>query len=635
MSATTRTLRLHGLEDRAVPSNTAPELTGVPEDALAYEGSTFTFAATATDPDQPTQTLTYSLGIGAPDRARIDQAGVFTWAVGEAADAESYRFAVRVSDGVETTTRELFLTVAEVNVAPTLAGVPAAVTLPEGAPFTFQVAGNDTDLPVQPLTYSLADAPAGATISETGAFHWAPTAGQGPGSYTFQIQVGDGLLITPEPITLVVLAGNRAPVLSGVPASAIVVPGETLSFTAVATDGDAGAELTFALAEGPAGATIDPTTGAFAWTPPPGTPPGTYPLRVAVSDGSATVSASAGLVVARAAVLNGDLVVAGTPGIDSIRVSGGTTGPLVVRIDGTVVGTFNPAAVPGRIVLRGYGGDDTLALDADVRVRAVLDGGSGADTLVGGGGDDTAFAGPGADVVVGNTGMDTLVGPTAEAVVWKVRNRNGSVAATRFSEINRFVGGAGADTFVFLPGGTVFGSVDGGGGVNALSYAAFTTPVLVNLGLGTATGVASVANVRDVTGGAGADLLVGDAGANRLTGAGGRDVLIGGAGMDVLDGGAGADLLIGGATTHDRWAAGLAGIRSEWASDRPAGTRAGHLLGNFRGGQNGPAFLNAAGLVNDQGEADVLTGGTGADWFLTAAADVAADQRPGERVTAG
>ena len=60
----------------------------------------------------------------------------------------------------------------------------------------------------------------------------------------------------------------------------------TLVFTATATDPDVpGQVLTFSLGPGaPAGASIDPITGVFFWTPTEAQGPGTYPLKVIVTD---------------------------------------------------------------------------------------------------------------------------------------------------------------------------------------------------------------------------------------------------------------------------------------------------------------------------------------------------------------
>jgi PKD repeat protein len=59
----------------------------------------------------------------------------------------------------------------------------------------------------------------------------------------------------------------------------------TLTFTATATDPDAGQTLTFSLDAGaPAGATINGSTGAFSWTPTEAQGPGTPSITVRVTD---------------------------------------------------------------------------------------------------------------------------------------------------------------------------------------------------------------------------------------------------------------------------------------------------------------------------------------------------------------
>ena len=84
--------------------------------------------------------------------------------------------------------------------------------------------------------------------------------------------------------TVVINTGNFPPVLD--PIGAITVDELTpLVFTATATDPDVGQSLTFSLGPGaPSGASIDPLTGVFNWTPTEAQGPGTYPLKVIVAD---------------------------------------------------------------------------------------------------------------------------------------------------------------------------------------------------------------------------------------------------------------------------------------------------------------------------------------------------------------
>jgi MBG domain (YGX type)/SdrD B-like domain/Putative Ig domain len=77
---------------------------------------------------------------------------------------------------------------------------------------------------------------------------------------------------------------NTAPVPAPV-GDRTVDEASTLTFTAAATDVDASQALTFSLDPGaPAGASIDPTTGVFTWTPTEAQGPGSFPVTVRVTD---------------------------------------------------------------------------------------------------------------------------------------------------------------------------------------------------------------------------------------------------------------------------------------------------------------------------------------------------------------
>ncbi len=83
------------------PVNDAPVLAAFAP-KLANEGVQLTFTASATDPDRPGDSLTYSL-IGAPTGAAIDPAsGAFTWTPSAVQSPGDYQFSVRVSDGYLT-----------------------------------------------------------------------------------------------------------------------------------------------------------------------------------------------------------------------------------------------------------------------------------------------------------------------------------------------------------------------------------------------------------------------------------------------------------------------------------------------------------------------------------------------------
>src|SRR5437762_10166867 len=70
-----------------------------------------------------------------------------------------------------------------------------------------------------------------------------------------------------QSLTVVVTQANSAPVLT-MPANQIIAELSTLVVTNTATDADLPANtLTFSLVSGPAGVSVNPTTGVLTWSP--------------------------------------------------------------------------------------------------------------------------------------------------------------------------------------------------------------------------------------------------------------------------------------------------------------------------------------------------------------------------------
>ena len=297
--------------------NVLPILRNVPATATISELSTYTFQATVTDADLPSQILTFSLADfdashTVPAGATIGAStGVFSWTPSEAQGPGVYKFKVQVSDGVATAEQTVEMTITDVNASPLLSNVPNSATIPELSAYAFDANATDTDLPAQNLTFSLADfdgthtAPSGAAIDpSTGMFTWTPTENQGPGVYLFKVQVSDGVATTEQTLTLTVSESNTSPVLNGVPASATIPELSAYAFDANATDTDLPSQnLTFSLADFdgthkvPLGASINVSTGMFAWTPSETQGPGVYKFKVQVSDALATVEQTVELSV--------------------------------------------------------------------------------------------------------------------------------------------------------------------------------------------------------------------------------------------------------------------------------------------------------------------------------------------------
>lgn len=276
--------------------NSPPVLAAISNRAI-NEGSTLTLTASATDVDLPKQTLTYSL-VSPPSGAQINAStGAFSWKPTEAQGPGTFTITVRVSDGSATDQKSFTVTVNEVNVAPVIAAI-SNQTVVEGNLLTLTVSASDADVPKQTLNYWLASPPAGAAInSSTGVFTWRPTEAQGPGSYTINVRVSDGLLTAQRSFTVSVTEFNSPPTLASI-SNQTIEQGRELKLTAIGSDPDLPAQtLTYSLVTAPTGASIDPVTGVLTWTPTTSQGPGSFPVTVRVSDGSLSADQSFSVTV--------------------------------------------------------------------------------------------------------------------------------------------------------------------------------------------------------------------------------------------------------------------------------------------------------------------------------------------------
>ncbi|MDT8381828.1 MAG: C25 family cysteine peptidase, partial [Brevefilum sp.] len=145
--------------------NQAPVL-DVIGDKSVNELAALSFTATASDPDLPANTLTFSLE-GAPTNASINpSSGAFSWTPTEAQGPGAYTFTVKVCDDgtpILCDTEEITVTVNELNQPPVL-GAIGDKTVDELSTLSFTATASDSDLPANALTFSLEGAPIGASI---------------------------------------------------------------------------------------------------------------------------------------------------------------------------------------------------------------------------------------------------------------------------------------------------------------------------------------------------------------------------------------------------------------------------------------------------------------------------------------
>ncbi len=282
------------------PAASPPVLAPIGSRTIA-EGSTLALTASATDPDLPADTLTYSL-VGAPTGAAMDPAtGAFSWTPTEAQGPGTYSFAVVVTDAGSpraSDSETVTVQVTEVNARPALDPIADRAN-GEGDPVSVSLTGVDPDVPADTLTWSATGLPPGLAMDPaTGAISGVVQAGAVAGSpYPVTVTLRDaaGESAT-ESFTWTIALTNSAPVMRPLPA----VTGDEMTpitASAAATDPD-GDAIRYSLRDAPAGARIDPATGVVTWTPTEAQGPDRVTIDVvATDDGSPVMSAERPLVV--------------------------------------------------------------------------------------------------------------------------------------------------------------------------------------------------------------------------------------------------------------------------------------------------------------------------------------------------
>ncbi|MEQ8848076.1 putative Ig domain-containing protein [Botrimarina sp.] len=240
--------------------NQAPRFGTTPE-AEALVGMPFRYAARATDPDG--DALKYELISGPVDAAFSD--GVLTWTP-TSEDSGTHDVVVRVTDGRGGVAEQRFtlsVKAAPPNRPPRLTSAPV-VTASVGAAYRYQVRATDSD--GDPLTYTLAEAPEEMQVDSSGAITWTPTgADAGLRDVTLLVEDGSGGS-TRQRFTVLVgkQVGDQPPVILSSP-PLFALSGQEYAYDIDAVDAD-GDPITYRLLSGPAGMTLDGSTGELRWT---------------------------------------------------------------------------------------------------------------------------------------------------------------------------------------------------------------------------------------------------------------------------------------------------------------------------------------------------------------------------------
>jgi len=281
------------------PQNRPPVASATADAATLAAGTAVHLDGTGShDPDHDALTYLWSLQRPTASTATLDDptAATPTFVADVAGD---YVARLVVNDGdLDSAPAAVAVTATPVNRPPNL--------LPPGnrtigiAPFTTPLFAVDPD--GDPLTFSLVTGPAGMAVTPAGTLSWTPTAAD-LGAHPVTVQVSDGALTDPESFTVTVAIPaaqqlpppNQPPTLDPIPDADLTL-GATLHLTATATDPE-GSPLSFALF-GPPGMTIDPATGAIAFTPA-ADQVGLHDVTVQVTDGAGLTDARPFVVTVR------------------------------------------------------------------------------------------------------------------------------------------------------------------------------------------------------------------------------------------------------------------------------------------------------------------------------------------------
>ncbi len=285
------------------------------------ENGTAVTTVTATDQDAGA-TLTYSITGGA-DSAKFainSSSGVLTFVAapsfeppGDVGANNLYDVTVQVSDGTNTDTQVLEVTLTDVNEAPSIVsdggGASASISIPENGTAVTTVTASDPDAGAS-LAFTIlggADAAKFAINGTSGVLTFVsapdfetPTDTGTNNVYDVTVQVSDGTNTDTQAIAVTVTNVNEAPVITsnggGASASISIAENGTAVTTVTASDPEA-ASLTYSISGGVDAAkfAINGTTGVLVFLAAPDfeTPTDTggdnvYDLTVEVSDGTNT-----------------------------------------------------------------------------------------------------------------------------------------------------------------------------------------------------------------------------------------------------------------------------------------------------------------------------------------------------------
>jgi VCBS repeat-containing protein len=252
------TVTVNEVNSAPVANNNDPVITA--------EDTPVPITLSATDSDQPANTLTYEIVLGPFDGVLSGTAPNLTYAPSSDFTGED-SFTFKVSDGQADSNEVIvYITVTPANDPPSLAQ-PADQSVPELALASITMSASDSDVPANTLTFGATGLPSWAAINATtGEITGTPgESDDGTSSITVTVSDGNGGTDS-KTFSLTVTEVNSAPTASDGLAS--TGEGTPVGVTLVASDADLPADtLTYSVVDSPSHGTLSGTAPNLTYTP--------------------------------------------------------------------------------------------------------------------------------------------------------------------------------------------------------------------------------------------------------------------------------------------------------------------------------------------------------------------------------
>jgi hypothetical protein len=247
--------------------NDPPVFTNTPTTA-AIAGEEYSYQVTAEDGDG--DVLTFNLSKG-PQNMTIDSnTGLVHWIPTKGG---GYEVSINVTDGMATNIQTYIIVVPNRPPRMTNTTIPDAIV---GVLYTYDIPAIDDD--GNDLNFGLLSVIPGMMIDpSSGRITWIPDKA---GDYPVSVRISDRKDTIYYNFTIRVSSGNRNPQITTTPGTSAIT-GMPYSYNVMASDED-GDFLTFSILKGPAGMTVNGTSGQISWIPESA---GIFNVQLKISDG--------------------------------------------------------------------------------------------------------------------------------------------------------------------------------------------------------------------------------------------------------------------------------------------------------------------------------------------------------------